>query len=49
MDFIDISKRRITTRQFSPISVEQEKLDKILEAGQWARPLSTHSPSGFLY
>ena len=36
MDFIDISKRRITTRQFSPVPVEQEKLDKILEAGQWA-------------
>ena len=29
MDFIDISKRRITTRQFSPAPVEQEKLDKM--------------------
>ena len=36
MDFIYISKRRVTTRQFAPIPVEQEKLDKILEAGRWA-------------
>lgn len=36
MDFIDISKRRVTTRRFAPIPVEKEKLDKILEAGRWA-------------
>ena len=30
MDFMDISKMRITTRQFDPRSVEKEKIDKIL-------------------
>jgi nitroreductase len=34
MDFMDISKMRITTRQFAPKPVEKEKVDKILEAGR---------------
>ena len=36
MDFMDISKMRITVRQFAPRPVEQEKIEKILEAGRWS-------------
>jgi nitroreductase len=36
MDFMDISKMRITTRKFAQIPVEKEKVDKILEAGRWS-------------
>lgn len=36
MDFMDISKKRITVRKFSQIPVEDEKTQKILEAGRWA-------------
>lgn len=36
MDFIDISKKRVTVRKFDPRPVEEEKLKKILEAGRWA-------------
>lgn len=48
MDFIDISKRRVTTRQFAPIPVEQEKLDKILEAGRWAPTAVNAQPQRIL-
>ena len=48
MDFIDISKRRVTTRQFSPVPVEQEKLDKILEAGRWAPTAVNAQPQRIL-
>jgi nitroreductase len=36
MDFMDISKKRVTVRKFSKAPVEHEKLEKILEAGRWA-------------
>lgn len=36
MDFMDISKMHITVRQFSQKSVEEEKIEKILEAGRWS-------------
>lgn len=36
MDFIDIAKRRVTVRQFDTKTVEQDKINKILEAGRWA-------------
>lgn len=36
MDFMDISKKRVTVRKFSPKPVEEEKINKILEAGRWA-------------
>lgn len=36
MDFMDISKMRITVRWFDPRPVEQEKIEKILEAGRWS-------------
>ena len=48
MDFIDISKRRVTTRQFAPHPVEQEKLDKILEAGRWAPTAVNAQPQRIL-
>jgi len=48
MDFIDISKRRVTTRQFDPRPVEQEKLDKILEAGRFAPTAVNAQPQRIL-
>lgn len=44
MDFIDISKKRITVRQFNARAVEQEKLDKILEAGRFAPTAVNYQP-----
>ena len=34
MDFMDISKMRITVRKYSQMKVESEKVEKILEAGR---------------
>ena len=48
MDFIDISKRRIMTRQFSTVPVEHEKIDKILEAGRWAPTAVNAQPQRIL-
>lgn len=36
MDFMDISKMRVTVRKFSQKPVEEEKIVKILEAGRWS-------------
>ena len=36
MDFMDISKKRITVRKFAKTPVEDEKIQKILEAGRWS-------------
>lgn len=36
MDFIELSKKRFTVRKFSDVTVEKEKLDKMLEAGNTA-------------
>ena len=36
MDFMDISKKRVTVRKFSQMPVEDEKIQKILEAGRWS-------------
>lgn len=44
MDFIDISKKRITVRQFSSKAVEDEKLKLILEAGRWAPTAVNYQP-----
>lgn len=44
MDFMDISKMRITVRQFSKKEVEKEKIDKILEAGRWAPTAVNYQP-----
>ena len=34
MDFLELAKRRYSERRFDPRPVEQEKLDRILEAGR---------------
>ena len=34
MDFMEISKKRVTVRKFSQKPVEDEKIEKILEAGR---------------
>ena len=36
MDFMDISKKRVTVRKFSSNAVEEDKILKILEAGRWS-------------
>ena len=36
MDFMDISKKRVTVRKFPQMPVEDEKIQKILEAGRWS-------------
>jgi nitroreductase len=48
MDFMDISKMRITTRQFAQIPVEKEKVDKILEAGRWSPTAVDYQPQRIL-
>lgn len=48
MDFIDISKMRVTTRQFDHAPVEEEKLEKILEAGRWAPTAVNAQPQRIL-
>ena len=47
MDFLDISKKRITVRRFSRTPVEKEKIQKILEAGRWSpTAVNGHPQSG---
>jgi nitroreductase len=48
MDFIEISKRRITVRQFDKKEVEAEKVNKILEAGRWAPTAVNFQPQRIL-
>lgn len=36
MDFMDIARKRTTVRRFAQKPVEEEKLQKILEAGRWS-------------
>ena len=48
MDFMDISKMRITVRQFDPRPVEKEKVDKILEAGRWSPTAVDYQPQRIL-
>ena len=48
MDFMDISKMRITTRQFDRKPVEKEKIDKVLEAGRWAPTAMDAQPQRIL-
>jgi nitroreductase len=44
MDFMDISKMRITVRKYSNKNVEPEKIEKILEAGRWAPTAVNYQP-----
>lgn len=48
MDFIDISKKRVTVRKFSQTPVEKEKLIKILEAGRWSPTAINAQPQRIL-
>lgn len=48
MDFIDISKMRVTVRQFDEHPVEQEKIRKILEAGRWSPTAVNAQPQRIL-
>lgn len=48
MDFRDISKMRITVRQFDQREVEKEKVDLILEAGRWAPTAVDFQPQRIL-
>ena len=36
MDFMEISKKRVTVRKFTQTPVEDDKIQKILEAGRWS-------------
>lgn len=36
MDFMEISRKRVTVRKFAQTPVEKEKIQKILEAGRWS-------------
>lgn len=47
-DFMDISKMRITVRQFSERKVEKEKIDRILEAGRWSPTAVDFQPQRIL-
>lgn len=48
MDFMDISKKRITVRQFSGRPVEEDKIQKILEAGRWSPTAVNGQPQRIL-
>lgn len=48
MDFMEISKKRITVRQFSQTPVEEEKIQKILEAGRWSPTAVNGQPQRIL-
>jgi len=43
-DILDIEKMRYTVRSYSDKELEQEKLDKILEAGRWAPTAVNYQP-----
>lgn len=48
MDFMEISKKRITVRKFEPTPVEPEKIKKILEAGRWSPTAVNGQPQRIL-
>ena len=48
MDFMDISKKRVTVRQFSQRPVEEDKVLKILEAGRWSPTAVNGQPQRIL-
>lgn len=48
MDFMDISKMRITVRKYDPRPVEKDKIDRILEAGRWAPTAVDYQPQRIL-
>jgi nitroreductase len=48
MDFMDISKKRMSVRKYSERKVETEKLEKILEAGKWTPTAVNAQPQRIL-
>jgi nitroreductase len=48
MDFMDISKQRVTVRKFDQRPVEPELVEKILEAGRWAPTAVNRQPQRIL-
>lgn len=48
MDFMDISRKRHTVRKYARTPVEQEKIEKILEAGRWAPTAVNAQPQKIL-
>jgi nitroreductase len=48
MDFMDISKKRVTVRKFAQTPVEEEKIEKILEAGRWSPTAVNGQPQRIL-
>ena len=48
MDFMDISKKRITVRKFAQVPVEDEKIQKILETGRWSPTAVNAQPQRIL-
>ncbi len=48
MDFMDISRKRHTVRKYAQTPVEQEKIEKILEAGRWAPTAVNAQPQRIL-
>ena len=48
MDFMDISKKRVTVRKFAPKPVEEDKINRILEAGRWSPTAVNKQPQRIL-
>ena len=48
MDFMEISKKRITVRKFAQTPVEDDKIQKILEAGRWSPTAVNGQPQRIL-
>ena len=47
MDFLELAKKRYSERYFDPRPVEQEKLDRILEAGRIVPTACNYQPQRF--
>ncbi|HIT86958.1 MAG TPA: nitroreductase family protein [Candidatus Coprocola pullicola] len=48
MDFMEISKKRVTVRKFAQTPVEDDKIQKILEAGRWSPTAVNAQPQRIL-
>ena len=48
MEFLELAQKRYSVRSFSQRPVEQEKLEKVLEAGRLAPPATNAQPQRIL-
>ena len=48
MDFMEVSKKRVTVRKFAQTPVEEEKIQKILEVGRWSPTAVNGQPQRIL-